>query len=108
MGTGTVAGRVYVMGDEVPQLFAINEVYDPQSNTWTTAAPLPVPRHGMPAVRLAGGLILPGGGTVQGLQPTTHVDAYEPFARGDLNCDAVIDFFDIDPFLACLFGGACP
>jgi hypothetical protein len=38
---------------------------------------MPVPRHGVPAVPLADRILVPGGGLVQGLEPTEHVDAFE-------------------------------
>ena len=28
------------------------------------------------------------------------------FARGDANCDGIIDFFDIDPFLVAVFNSS--
>ena len=46
---------------------------------------------------------MPGGGTIQGLRPTTHVDVFIPSAIGDINCDGEINAFDIEPFLVALF-----
>ncbi len=77
-GTAAFAGRIYVMGGEVPQLFDVNEVYDIATDTWSTAAPMPVARHGVAAVALEERIFLPAGGTVQGLQPTTHADSFLP------------------------------
>ncbi len=39
-----------------------------------------------------------------GTPPIVDMGAYEywPFAVGDLNCDGVVDFFDIDPFVMAL------
>jgi hypothetical protein len=37
-----------------------------------------VPRHGVAAVSLADNIFAPGGGTVQGLQPTSYVDRFVP------------------------------
>jgi hypothetical protein len=69
---------IYATGGEVPMLFAVNEAYDIAHNTWSTATPMAVPRHGVSAVSLGDRLFAPGGGTIQGLQPTAHVDAFQP------------------------------
>lgn len=69
-------GRIYVMGgDNVPTtttLFKTVEVYSPQSNTWTTAAPMPTGRtdHAVVAV---GGILYAIGGDAGGT-----MDAYDP------------------------------
>lgn len=67
-------GRVLVEGGAIPAVdptdptLAFNastgdvEIYDPASNTWTTAAPLLFPAAGDRAVRLADGRILSAGG----------------------------------------------
>jgi hypothetical protein len=70
------------MGGEVPQLFDVNEVYDPLTDSWTTALPMPIPRHGIAAVALDDRVLCPAGGTVQGLQPTTAADSFVPQMPG--------------------------
>jgi hypothetical protein len=95
MATGTLGGRIYVIGGEVPSLQAVNEVYDPVSNTWSTDTPIPVARHGFAAIPLSCGLLLPGGGTIQGLQPTTRVDLFEPMVPGDLDGDQQVGLGDL-------------
>jgi hypothetical protein len=66
------------MGGEVPMLFAKNEVYDPVANLWRAQEPMPVPRHGVAAVALDTGILVPAGGTIQGLMPTAHADEFRP------------------------------
>jgi len=76
--TASFQGRIHVAGGEVPQLFAVHEVYDVSTNTWSTAEPMPIPRHGVAAATLDDRILLPGGGTIQGLDPTDAVDSYVP------------------------------
>jgi N-acetylneuraminic acid mutarotase len=78
VAAAALGGMIYATGGEVPMLFAVNEAYDIAHNTWSTATPMAVPRHGVSAVSLGDRLFAPGGGTIQGLQPTAHVDAFQP------------------------------
>jgi hypothetical protein len=78
MGLAVFAGRIHVVGGEIPQLFSIHEVYDIPTDAWSESIPMPVPRHGLGAVTLDVEIFFPGGGTIQGLAPTTHVDAFVP------------------------------
>jgi hypothetical protein len=75
---------VYVAGGEVPHLFDVNEAYDVTSDSWTRVAPMVLPRHGVAAVPLHDRILAPAGGTVQGLSPTDHVDAFVPAALPSL------------------------
>ena len=56
-------------------------------------------RHGVPAVALDDGILVPGGGIVQGLLPTSFVDRFVPeprfFERGD--CDGNGSYSLADP-----------
>jgi hypothetical protein len=75
----------------------VHEIYDPATDAWTIGPSMPLPRHGVPAVALGDRILVPGGGIVQGLEPTSHVDAFvaEP---DDRPCAA-------DDLVACLQGG---
>lgn len=97
-------GRIHVLGGETPRLFSEHEVYDPIRDAWSTETPMLVPRHGLPAGTLpGGGILLPGGATAQGYQPTDYVDMFQSSQLlGDLNCDGAVDFGDIDPFVLAL------
>lgn len=69
-------GRIYVMGgDQFPATTgALNtvEIYAPQTNIWTTAAPMPTARSGH-AVLSVGGTLYAIGGDFEGT-----MDAYDP------------------------------
>ncbi len=39
---------------------------------------------------------------------TAFAPGVPPRKPGDMNCDGVIDFDDINPFVACLVAGGCP
>lgn len=87
-------------------LHAVNEVYDTRTDTWTTQAPMPIPRHGVPAVTLDDRVLMPAGGIVQGLQPTNAVDSFIPApGPGDFDGDGDVDLSDFAVFTQC-FGGA--
>jgi hypothetical protein len=62
-------GRVLIAGGDVPgtqgsNVSAVVELYDPTTDTWTDAPPMPEARHYGSAVALVGGtiLIVSGGG----------------------------------------------
>ena len=76
--TAALNGKIYVAGGEVPQLFAVNEIYDVETDTWESAAPMPIPRHGLAAVTLDDRILAPAGGIVQGINPTNAVDSFVP------------------------------
>jgi hypothetical protein len=76
MALGVIDGVLYAAGGERPVLFAVNEAYDIANNVWSTSAPMAVPRHGVAAVSIGNWILAPGGGTVQGLGPTAHVDRF--------------------------------
>ena len=59
-------------------LFDVHEVYDIASGEWSCLEPMAIPRHGVAAVSLDDRVLLPGGGIVQGLLPTSAVDSFVP------------------------------
>jgi N-acetylneuraminic acid mutarotase len=64
------AGRLLVLGgegnpDHPRGVFPQVESYDPASDTWTTHAPMPTPRHGTGAASLDGRIHVPGGADVR-------------------------------------------
>jgi N-acetylneuraminic acid mutarotase len=81
LGGGTLRGRIQVFGGEGNRqrpdgTFAENEEYDPVTNTWRPAAPMPLPRHGLGGAVLGTLLFAPGGGPREGLSDTAAVHAF--------------------------------
>ena len=68
---GVVDGTLIVAGGEgnpasPERVFAEVEAYAPATDTWSSLAPMPTPRHGLGAAAWAGRLYLPGGATSDG------------------------------------------
>jgi len=72
-------GRIYVFGGEGPEgTFDNNEVYDPTTNTWSTAAPMPIALHGHGAAVVDGVIYVIGGGPTPGLSVSAANLAFRP------------------------------
>src|SRR5260370_13768813 len=70
MAVVAVAGKIHVIGGRLAgpaERTGQHDVYDPATNSWTSAAPLPTPRSGV-AAALYKGMILVLGGEL----PPTH------------------------------------
>jgi N-acetylneuraminic acid mutarotase len=86
---GVIAGQLYVYTVLDGKLFVAGgaeddagvvgtlEVYDPVTNTWTIAAPMPTPRFDAAATAARGKLFVIGGGE-RIVQRSSKVDAYTP------------------------------
>jgi N-acetylneuraminic acid mutarotase len=66
MGAAVVNGKIYVIGGEKPsgardQSLSSNEMYDPDSDTWTTKAPMPTPRDSFGIVAYQNKIYVIGG-----------------------------------------------
>ena len=75
------AGRARVKAEAVAEERAVasTEVYDPKTDSWSLAAPMPEPRMLMAAARGADGKIyVIGGQRSWGSTPLSDVDVYEP------------------------------
>lgn len=73
-------GRIVVAGGEGDRrrpsgVFPEVDAYDPKTDAWTALPPMPLPRHGMGAATIGDVVLVPGGGTIGGLGPTTVVEA---------------------------------
>ena len=55
---------------------AVNVVYDPVLDAWSTVEALPTSRHGLGSAVVDGTLYVIGGGTSAGLSASTIVEAY--------------------------------
>ncbi len=76
---------LWVMGvtpeSGVDPVTGANEVYDPQTNSWETKAPLPSPRERMATTIVDGKIYVIGGGTILGpltVNGTGSIDIYDP------------------------------
>ena len=74
---GLASGKIYVAGGLTTTAIANNQVYNPATNTWGTAAPLPVPTYGGGSAVVANVLYV-FGGYLSGGTPTNAVWAYKP------------------------------
>lgn len=78
-----VGGCLYSFGgegasDQPGGVFRENEVYDPRSDGWEAAPPMPTPRHGIGAAVFDGIVFIAGGATLQGLGQTAVHEAFQP------------------------------
>jgi hypothetical protein len=78
-GTQLPDGRVFVAGgegnpDDPDGVFAEVELYDPDADTWVALDDLPTPRHGTGAAAFDGGVLVPGGATVQAFRAVDTVE----------------------------------
>lgn len=83
IAAAVVNGLVYVFGGEGNRnissgVFAEVEEYDPGTDTWSSLAPMPNPRHGIGAAVIGGRIFIPGGGTEEGLSDSNVNDAFTP------------------------------
>jgi hypothetical protein len=76
-----VDGKLYAMGgiDSNGKVIGAVEVYDTQSNRWSSAAPMITPRAGVAAVTGADGKIYAIGGTDASGNAVNTVEEYDPF-----------------------------
>lgn len=75
-GRVLVAGGMMGFGSGEPNPTA--QIYDPETNTWGSAPPIPTPRALYSATRLANGQVLVAGGV--GSAPSAAVEIYDPVA----------------------------
>lgn len=83
----TADGRIYVMGGCLPPsadpggppaaILPTVQIYDPQTNTWSSGRSMPVPRYQFPAITAPDGKIYAIGGT-DGEREWNRVDVYDP------------------------------
>jgi N-acetylneuraminic acid mutarotase len=70
---------IYVFGGEEPSdTFNNNEKYDPETNTWTSAQPMPTARHGLAAVSIDDKIYIIGGGPQPGGSQTNLNEIFHP------------------------------
>jgi N-acetylneuraminic acid mutarotase len=82
--TGVVGTKIYTFGGEgnpdaaSKGVFNQVEVYDTETDTWASLAPMRIPRHGSYAAVVNGTVYIPGGGTESGTPATAAFDAFIP------------------------------
>ncbi len=88
LGAAIVGGKIYAIGGQnciselCGQTLDSVEVYDIQTDRWSTAAPLPAPRTDLTATVLLNGKIYTFGGfDPKKQQPSTDVNIYDPVAN---------------------------
>jgi len=75
-----VKGKIYAIGGASGNALAVNEVYDPEANTWKTKSPMLTPREHL-ASAVVNGLIYVIGGRSGGPSAFTNLnsnEAYDP------------------------------
>jgi N-acetylneuraminic acid mutarotase len=81
---GVIAGKLYVFGGEYfhdgGKVHAEVWAYDPKTDAWEAAAPMPTPRHGLGGVTIGDGIWLVGGAKKPSGSETT--DTVERFGIG--------------------------
>jgi hypothetical protein len=71
--------RIYTYGGETTRkVFPEHEVYNAMTNAWTSAPPLPTPRHGLAAAILGHRIYVIGGGSRPRLAQADVVEIYAP------------------------------
>jgi len=63
-------------GDVAPEMAGAAEVFDPETASWRSGAPLPVPRSGMGVASSGDAIIVTGGEGIEGLY--VDVNRYDP------------------------------
>ena len=80
--SGVVAlnGKIHAIGGRDPErnTVASHEIYDPSTNSWTMAAPLPLARDHLGAVVAGGRIHVFGGRTNATVDNTARHDVYDP------------------------------
>ena len=88
LAAAAIAGRVHVVGGEdLAQgggTFSEHEVYDPQTDSWLKAAPLPTSRHGLTAQASSDQLLVIGGGPQPALSVSGAVEIFEVASVGGI------------------------
>ncbi len=74
---GVIAGKLYVFGGEYfhdgGKVHAEVWVYDPKTDAWAAAVPMPTPRHGLGGITIGDGIWLVGGAKKPSGSDTTNM-----------------------------------
>ena len=69
-------------------VYGINEEYDPQTNTWTTRAPIPTPRHGIGCSAIGDTIYVAAGGPQHSFAYSSTHEAFIPALQTGVSSDA--------------------
>ncbi|UCG58573.1 MAG: hypothetical protein JSU70_03490, partial [Phycisphaerales bacterium] len=101
-----VGGKIYVIGGDVGNaIVATVEVYDPATNTSTTAPEMPTARVALRTSVVDGKIYAMGGLTGWFAAACRTVEEYAPPLVVDFNGDFKVDFKDFSILAQCWFGG---
>ncbi len=82
MAAAALGGRIYAIGGRIGGSFArnvaVNEAYDPATDSWRARAPMPTPRSGIAAAVLADEILVFGGESTSGT--FEEAEGYDPAA----------------------------
>ncbi len=87
LGVGVVNGKLYAVGGTTSVTssgsdFSVVEVYDPVTDTWSTKAPMPTPRHGLAVAVINGVLYAVGGYSFNTCNcDLSTLEAYDPVSN---------------------------
>jgi N-acetylneuraminic acid mutarotase len=73
--SGVIGTHIFTFGGE--GVFPQNQAYDTATNTWTSYAPMDIPRHGTAGVAVGNRVYIPGGGLLSGAGPTNYTSYFE-------------------------------
>jgi N-acetylneuraminic acid mutarotase len=78
MGASVLGGKLFAVGGQTNNGFVtgIVEVYDPKTDTWSTATSMPTPRDGLATREIGGRLYAIGG--YDGIRYVDTVEAFSP------------------------------
>lgn len=78
LAASAVNDTIYVLGGEIPGVFATNERYLVTTDRWEKAESMSTARHGLAAANVNRKIYAIGGGLVAGLDPSTVVEVFSP------------------------------
>jgi N-acetylneuraminic acid mutarotase len=84
LAAAVVGGRIYTIGGRIDGSYgrnlAVNEVYDPATDSWRSRTPMPTTRSGIAAAVLDGIIFVFGGESTSGT--FDEVEGYDPRTNG--------------------------
>jgi N-acetylneuraminic acid mutarotase len=79
-GVAVVDGKIYAIGGYNGSYLAVNEMYDPETNTWTTKSPMQFPRFGFGIAVYQGRIYAIGGDVSKNILGNVN-EVYDPLTN---------------------------